>query len=95
MATAAQKAPRKNVRPDSKGRVTLGELTDGVSSYDVHKNADGSLLLEPKVEIPAREAWLFKNPSALASVRQGLKESAQGKATKGPSYAKHATDPDE
>ena len=35
------------VRPDAKGRVTLGALAKGVSSYRISKEADGRLLLEP------------------------------------------------
>jgi hypothetical protein len=87
-------SPTRSVRPDSKGRVALGRLAKDVSSFDVEVRPDG-LLLKPKVEVPAYEAWLFKNAAALASVRQGLKESAQRKLVKGPSYAKHAEDPDE
>jgi hypothetical protein len=93
-STKTPAAPEKSVRPDSKGRVALGALAKDVSSFDVEIRSDG-VLLKPKMEVPASEAWLFKNAAALASVRQGLKESAEGKRVKGPSYAKHAEDPDE
>jgi hypothetical protein len=89
------KASQKNVRPDSKGRVALGKLAEGVSSFDVLPNSDGSLVLRPKVEIPAADVWLFKNPAALASVKRGLTQSANGQYVKRPRYAKHAEDPDE
>lgn len=36
------------------------------------------ITLEPLVEIPAREKWLFNNKHALQQVEQGLKESAKG-----------------
>jgi hypothetical protein len=39
---------------------------------------------------PGDEAWLFKNPRALASVRRGLKDAAEGKVSKMPSLAKYA-----
>ena len=31
---------------------------------------------------PSVEAWLFNNPDALASVRRGLSDAAQGKVSK-------------
>jgi hypothetical protein len=38
--------------------------------------------LAPKASIPASELWLYKNPEALASVKQGMKEAAEGKFSK-------------
>jgi hypothetical protein len=67
------------VRPDSKGRIALGAFAKGISSFRVHKEENGKLVLEPFVEIPERERWLYKNPVALAMVEQGLRESAEGK----------------
>ena len=66
------------VRPDSKGRITLGKWAKDVSSYLVHPGENGKLVLEPFFEVPAQEAWLFENKEALASVKRGLKESAEG-----------------
>jgi hypothetical protein len=34
--------------------------------------------------------WLYENPQALASVKQGLRESAEGKRIYRGSFAKHA-----
>ena len=83
------------VRPDSKGRVTLSKLTEGVSSFNVSKDAEGRILLEPMVEIPAREKWLFDNPEALASVRRGLADAKAGRVVSRPSFAKYAKEDDE
>jgi hypothetical protein len=67
----------KRVRVDSKGRIALGKfVSDDVTGFEVMPQADGSILLSPTIEIAAREAWLFKNPKALASVKKGLKELA-------------------
>lgn len=71
--------PEITLRPDSKGRIALGALAKGVSSFRVHKEEGGRVVLEPFVEIPERERWLYKNPEALAMVEQGLRESAEGK----------------
>lgn len=82
----------KVLRPDSKGRVTLGAYADGVSSFKVTERQDGALILEPQVEVPKREAWLYANSTALKAVRKGLAESAAGRVASLGSFAKHADD---
>lgn len=79
----------KTVRPDSKGRITLGKRTKEFSGYTLKEAADGTILLEPLIELPAREAWLFKNKEALASVERGLQESGEGKTKSLGSFAKY------
>lgn len=80
------------VRPDSKGRITLGSLAEGVSSFRVQQQPDGTLLLEPFKEIPAREAWLFNNPVALDKVKQGLSDAAAGRVYKRGDFSSFAED---
>ncbi len=65
---------------DSRKRVPLGRLLsdDSVSLFNASV-IDGKIILEPMRAVPAKEAWLYKNPEALASVLQGLKESGAGK----------------
>jgi hypothetical protein len=82
------------VRPDSKGRIALGAFAKGISSFRVHKEENGKLVLEPFVEIPERERWLYKNPVALAMVEQGLRESAEGKTVRMGSFAQYLDDED-
>lgn len=69
---------RKTVRPDSKGRITLGNLAAGASSFQAYRDSQGRIILEPQVEVPAGEAWLWRNAAALKSVQQGLKDAAAG-----------------
>lgn len=77
-------------QPDAKKRLSLGEsLTEG-TAFNIYRNPLGQLILDPVKTIPASEAWLFENPTALASVKQGLRESAQGKTVYRGSFAKHA-----
>lgn len=78
------------VRPDAKGRITLGPLAKGISSYQVVEQPDGRLILEPYKEIPAREVWLFENPIALQSIRKGLEDAAKGKTQKRGDFSKFA-----
>lgn len=83
----------RDVRPDAKKRVTLGKaLTDFNEDvrFDVYRNENGQIVLDPQVSIPASEAWLYRNPEALAAVRRGLQESAEGKTIHLGSFAAYA-----
>ena len=46
----------------------------------------------PETSIPEEERWLFRNREALASVRRGLKQLAQGNVHNLGSFAKYADD---
>ena len=82
----------QNVRPDAKGRVTLGSFAKGVSSFRIHQEKDGRLILEPFKEIPAREAWLYENKVALDKVRKGLAQAKAGKVSKRGDFNKFVVD---
>jgi len=85
-------ATHLTLRPDTKGRVCLGLLAKGVSSFQATVDSGGRIILEPFAEIPAREKWLFENPAALTGVRQGLAESAQGRTRSRGSFARFANE---
>lgn len=82
----------KILRPDSRGRIVLGKSSKNVSGYKATFNEDGTIILEPQIEIPAREAWLYQNPEAIKKVRKGLEDAAQGRFKKRESFAKYADD---
>ncbi len=42
------------------------------------------------IRIPPDEAWLYQNPEALASLRRGLQEAAEGKTSYIGSFAQYA-----
>ncbi len=79
----------KTVRPDSKGRILLGKRAKDFSGYTLKESADGSTLLEPLIEVHAKEGWLFKNKKAMSSVQRGLKQSAAGKTKSLGSFTKY------
>jgi hypothetical protein len=85
---AAGRGPYR-LRPDSKGRITLGRLADGVSSYRAKKQADGKIILEPFVEIPADERWLWENKEALESVKKGIEDAKVGRLVSRGSFKKY------
>ncbi len=72
-----------SVKPDTKKRIVLPDalVREGII-YHIYHNSIGQIILDPQVTIPASEAWLFNNPDALALVRQGLSDVAQGRVSK-------------
>ena len=82
----------KTVRPDAKGRITLGHVADGVSSYRVIRGKHNAIILEPLVEVPAHEKWLFDNKHALQQVKKGLEDSAKGRVKERGSFSKYIDD---
>ncbi len=67
---------------DDRNRLTLGELVKGSKRVRLYRNSAGELLLRPVVEIPASEAWLFRNEEAMENVKAGLKDASEGKVSK-------------
>ncbi len=77
-------------QPDSKKRLSLGSALTDATAYNIYTNSLGQLILDPVKAIPASEMWLYENSQALASVKQGLRESAEGKRVYRGSFARHA-----
>jgi hypothetical protein len=77
-------------QPDAKRRLSLGEASHGAAAYNIYRNPLGQLVLDPVKTVPVSEMWLYENAQALASVKQGLRESAEGKIAYRGSFARHA-----
>jgi len=77
-------------QPDAKKRLSLGEAIGSATAYNIYRNPLGQLILDPVKAVPASEMWLYENAEALASVKQGLRESAEGKSVDRGSFAEHA-----
>lgn len=76
-------------RADDRGRLTVGAVAKK-KNYRVMINQLGQILLDPIVNIPEREIWLWKNQSALSSLKQGLEEAKAGKMQHYGSFAEYA-----
>jgi hypothetical protein len=66
------------LRPDAKGRITLGEIASNVSSYRVTVENNGKVILEPYAEIPLSEKWIFDNKELLEKIKQQMTEKKSG-----------------
>jgi hypothetical protein len=82
-----------SIKPDTKRRIYLPKalLKEGIT-YHMYTNNSGQIILDPQVTISASEVWLFENKTALASVGQGVIESANGQVIDRGSFAKHVKD---
>lgn len=63
------------LRPDVKGRINLGELANGVSSYRVSTRENGEINLIPYVEIPYSDKWIFQNKKILEKLKQEVESN--------------------
>lgn len=64
------------VKVDSRNRITLTRVSKNLSVlYKIYTKGD-TIVLEPVVEVPAGEAWLFKpeNKHLLDRLKKGLKQ---------------------
>jgi len=86
MATRTQ---ARHKSTDSKGRVALGGHFANRAVIVEHPSDDVVIVRLARV-IPEREAWLYENPKALASVRRGLDQARKGKVAKTPPDLKAA-----
>ncbi len=68
---------------DSKGRVMLGAEYSGAIVL-IEKKEDGDIVIHLAEVIPQKEAWLYKNKEALASVLKGLEQAKKGQFANDP-----------
>jgi hypothetical protein len=71
---------------DSKDRITLGGKLKNIlgrkmniEGFMVFVGKNGDILLRPSVSVPSTEAWVYKNPEVIGSIRKGLKQAGEGK----------------
>ena len=67
---------------DERNRLTIGELMKGYKRVRIYKNKRGEVFLQPIVEIPASELWLFQDKEALEGVLKSIKDASEGKTSR-------------
>jgi hypothetical protein len=74
---------------DSKKRVSLTKLLPPGNIRSVRAYTDGPrIVLEPMMEVPVEEAWLFENRESLKKVLTGLSQKGSIKRRSFAKYAK-------
>ncbi len=64
-----------SLKVDSKKRISLTKLLPPGNIRSVRAYTDGlRIVLEPMMEVPVEEAWLFENKDALKKVLTGLSQ---------------------
>ncbi len=69
---------------DTRNRVCLTQFLPkdvDISSFRAYQEGN-KIILEPFVEIPSEEYWLYKNPKAMALVKKGLEDIKEGRVSK-------------
>src|ERR1700758_1683994 len=56
--------------------------------FVIQVNDAGQLLLSPVISVPLHEAWLTRNPAAMAKVRRGLAQAGTDELTDRGSFEK-------
>jgi hypothetical protein len=74
------------VSKDDKNRISLTRILSkeeqkNFSSFRIYREG-GKIILEPVIEIPPKDHWIYKNPEALASLMKGLEQVKEGKTKK-------------
>ena len=73
------KSEKNYVKVDSRNRITLPKsvMKDFAHLYKVYQK-DGNIILEPVMEIPKEEQWLFnpKNKEIVEKLKKALKQEA-------------------
>ncbi|WP_392480541.1 hypothetical protein [Nostoc sp. C110] len=80
---------KDSVKTDGKGRLTLGTVAKA-KSYRVLINELGQILLDPIVNIPQRELWIWQNSVARNSLEVGIKQASSGELHDLGSFAQYA-----
>ena len=61
-------------KSDSKGRLPLGADFANMT-FLVEEKETGEVIVKKAVVVPENEMWLYKNDSAISSVKRGLKQA--------------------
>ena len=64
---------------DERSRLHLGKIKGEYQRYSIFKSGNGDILLRPLVDVPASEAWFFKNKKAVEFAKKSLKDAAEGR----------------
>jgi len=82
------------VHMDAKQRICLTQMLtkeerEELSSLRMYRKG-AKIILEPVVEVPPKNHWIYKDPKAFASLMKGIKDAEEGRLYDLGSFAKYA-----
>lgn len=93
------KKQTRTVNMDDKQRVSLARILskeEKENHYPFRIYREGAkIILEPVIEVPAKDHWIYENPDALASLMKGIKDAEDGKLYDLGSFAQYVTEDDD
>lgn len=84
------------VNMDNKHRICLNRILskeerETFNSFRIYREG-GKIVLEPIMEVPTQDHWIYKNPEALTSLMKGIKDAEEGRMHDLGSFAQYATE---
>jgi len=78
---------------DDKQRVSLTRLLtkeerEELGTFRIYREGV-KIILEPIVEVPQKDHWIYKNPKAFASLMKGMKDAEKGRLHDLGSFAQY------
>jgi len=67
---------------DERNRLALGVVLQGVKTVRVLRSKQGEVLIQPLIEMPVSEIWLWQNEEALRDVLEGFGDAQEGRTSK-------------
>jgi len=79
---------------DDKQRVTLTRMLtkeerEEFGTFRIYREG-AKIILEPIVEVPQKDHWIYKDPKAFASLMKGIKDVEEGHLHDLGSFAQYA-----
>jgi len=80
-----------HVKLDSRNRVCLTKISKHLPSRFFAYEKSGTIILEPCIEVPQSEVWLFEpeNKKILQQIKEGLRDTKEKKLINRGSFAKY------
>lgn len=73
----------RTINMDDKQRISLTRILskeEKENHYPFRMYHEGAkIILEPVIEVPSKDHWIYKNPEALASLMKGIKDAEEGR----------------
>lgn len=90
---------KSTVNMDAKQRICLTRILskderENFMSFRIYREG-GKIILEPVIEVPTKDHWIYENPKALASLIKGIKDAEEGRLYDLGSFAQYAKEEEE